>query len=149
MGTCVEDISASSSKRGDNGQQRYNYDDLDEGDVDTEGAMPTSTLKTTERAMGHGCLIRVAFLAVHADAVEWGGGGEHVVFGSNGDFCRHVGNRAHSQDDMDIEPSLIASELADPVKKRSREWTAEKQLVHQFICFFTSISCSFSYVMVV
>ena len=42
--------------------------------------MPTSTLKTTERAMGHGCLIRVEFLAVHAHAVEWGGGGEHVVF---------------------------------------------------------------------
>ena len=95
--------------------------------------MPTSTLKTTERAMGHGCLIRVEFLAVHAHAVEWGGGGEHVVFGSNGDFCCHVGNRAHSQDDMDIEPALIASELADPVKKRSREWTAEKQLVLQFI----------------
>ena len=60
-----------------------------------------------------------------------------------------MGNRAHSQDDMDIEYALIASELADPVKKRSREWTAEKQLVHQFICFFTSTSCSFSYVMVV
>ena len=74
MGTCVEDISASSLKRGGNGQQRYNYDDLDEGDVDTEGAMPTSTLKTTERAMGHGCLIRVEFLAVHAHAVEWGEG---------------------------------------------------------------------------
>ena len=73
MGTCVEDTSASSLKRGDNGQQRYNYDDLDEGDVDTEGAMPTSTLKTTECAMGHGCLIRVEFLAVHAHAVEWGG----------------------------------------------------------------------------
>ena len=50
---------------------------------------------------------------------------------------------------MDIEYALIASELADPVKKRSREWTAEKQLVLQFICFFTSTSCSFSYVMVV
>ena len=60
-----------------------------------------------------------------------------------------MGNRAHSQDDMDIEYALIASELADPVKKRSREWTAEKQLVLQFICFFTSTSCSFSYVMVV
>ena len=42
--------------------------------------MPTSTLTTDERAMGHGCLIRVEFLAVHAHAVEWGGGGEHVVF---------------------------------------------------------------------
>ena len=73
MGTCVEGIHASSLKRGDNRQQRYNYDDLDEGDADTEGAMPTSTLTTDERAMGHGCRIRVEFLAVHAHAVEWEG----------------------------------------------------------------------------
>ena len=59
-----------------------------------------------------------------------------------------MGNRAHSQDDMKIEYALIASELADPVKKRSREWPAEKQLVLQFSVSSILTSCSFVYVRV-
>ena len=38
-----------------------------------ERCRPASTLTTDERAMGHGCRIRVEFLAVHAHAVEWEG----------------------------------------------------------------------------
>ena len=49
---------------------------------------------------------------------------------------------------MKIEYALIASELADPVKKRSREWPAEKQLVLQFSVSSILTSCSFVYVRV-